>query len=567
MLQPRLSVKKSFVHNTVLLLCGLGLTAVAALAQTTPPPSNPAPAPLLAPRELDNLVAPIALYPDPLLSQVLVASTYPLELVEAHQWLEANRDLQGQQLTEAARQQDWDPSVQALVAMPDVLDKLTQNIRWTTDLGNAFLAQQADVMSAVQRMRSRAMANGRLRSTPQEVVNTEQENGQSAIQILPADPQVIYVPTYDPAYVWGPPAWGYYPPLYYPGFGFWWGPGIDIGFCFGGWGGWGWGGWGWGWGPNWFGGGIFVNAFFFNHYGYHHHDWGGRGWGGQRWGGRGYGAAGPGARMAWAHDPSHRLGVNYPNRQLTNRFGAASMASRAAAQRSGNWQNLRQGGTAGRNSFGGSFGGSPQAGLRNSQPSRGNTAGGWQRFNGPGQGANRSTSGWSTQGGQARSQAQGFQGGQRGYGAQSSQRMGGGGFQSSPRSYGSQGSAQRGSAGFQSSRGYNYSAPQRSYNYSAPQRSGGGFQSSPRSYNYSAPQRSYSYSAPQRSYSYSAPRSYAPSYSGGGSRGYSGGGGGYRSSGGGSFGGGGGGFRSGGGGGGGGGFHGGGGGHGGGGRR
>ena len=109
-------------------------------------------------------------------------------------------------------------------------------------MGNAFLAQQSDVMAAVQRMRARAQANGRLSSTPQETVTTETQGGQTAINIAPADPQVIYVPTYDPMYIWGPPVWGYYPPLAYSGFGFGFYPGINIGFLFGGWGGWGWGG-------------------------------------------------------------------------------------------------------------------------------------------------------------------------------------------------------------------------------------------------------------------------------------------------------------------------------------
>src|SRR5512146_2661231 len=115
-----------------------------AVGQT--PPGEPAQqAPLLSPDQLDNLVAPIALYPDPLLGQVLAASTYPLEVVEAEQWLQQNRNLQPAQLIDAARQQNWDPSVQALVAFPDALDLLSRDARWTTDLGNAFLAQQADV--------------------------------------------------------------------------------------------------------------------------------------------------------------------------------------------------------------------------------------------------------------------------------------------------------------------------------------------------------------------------------------------------------------------------------------
>jgi hypothetical protein len=342
-----------------------------ALAQTPVAPTpNPAPAQPLPPQQLDNLVAPIALYPDPLLGQVLAASTYPLELVEAQQWLQANSRLQGQQLTDAARQQDWDASVQALVAMPDVLNKLNEDIRWTTDLGNAFLAQPADVMAAVQRLRVRAQANGKLRSSPQETVTTENQGGQAAVEIQPADPQVIYVPTYDPYYIWGPPLWGYYPPLYYPSYGFWWGPGYNIGLFFGGWGGWGFGfgGFGWGWGLNWFGHGLFVNAGFFNHYGYHY----GYGFGG------GVGVAGLRAgTTAWAHDPSHRLGIGYPNSQLSNRYGAASQASRAAqtsrsAAASGGWQRFSQAGSS--NSF---RSGAAQAGVRSSQASQG-----WQRFQG-----------------------------------------------------------------------------------------------------------------------------------------------------------------------------------------
>jgi hypothetical protein len=317
------------------------------------PPASASQQPL-APQQLDNLVAPIALYPDPLLGQMLAASTYPVELVEAQQWLQAHNNLQGQQLMDAAREQNWDASVQALVAMPDVLGKLTQNIQWTTDLGNAFLAQQADVMGAAQRMRSRAQANGRLQSNSQETVTTENQGDQSAIEIQPANPQVVYVPTYDPAYVWGPPAWGYYPPLWYPSYGFGWGPGINIGFCFGGWGGWGFGGWGWGWGPNWFGGGLFINAGFFHRYGFHGYGFGG-------------GFAG---RTAWAHDPAHRMGVAYPNSRLAGRFGAASQASRMAAVRSGNMHAY-----SGASSFRGGA-----SGARSFQGAQGSS--GWQHFQG-----------------------------------------------------------------------------------------------------------------------------------------------------------------------------------------
>ncbi len=280
-----------------------------AAQQSAPPPAAP-PLQPLSPDQLDNLVAPIALYPDGLLSQVLVASTYPLELVEAGQWLQQNPNLQGAQLVDAARQQNWDPSIQALVVFPDVIDRLTSNIRWTTDLGNAFLAQQADVMNAVQRLRAEARANGRLASNTEETVATDTEGGQTAIDIQPTNPNVVYVPDYNPEYVWGPPDYGYYPDLYYPdafGFSFW--PGIYIGGFFGGLG---WGGWGWG--PNWFNCSIFENGYFFNHYGF-------RGFGGRGFDGRGFGGRGFEGRATWAHNPEHRLGVAYPNRTVASRFG------------------------------------------------------------------------------------------------------------------------------------------------------------------------------------------------------------------------------------------------------
>lgn len=476
MWRTRFSPEGPFIRSAVLFVCIAGLTVNtgALLAQESDEPPGQGESQRLSPQQLDNLVAPIALYPDPLLGQVLVASTYPLELVEAQQWLQENKELAGQELTEAARQQNWDASVQAMVAMPDVLEKLTQNVRWTTDLGNAFLAQQPEVMSAVQRMRSRAEANGKLQSNEEQTVTTDRRDGQSAIQIMPADPQVVYVPTYDPGYIWGPPAWGYYPPLFYPS-GYWFSPGIDIGFCFGGWGGWGWGGWGWGWGPNWFGGGIFVNNFFFNHYGYRGRGFGigGRGFVG---GGRGLGS-GPGGRLPWAHDPGHRLGVGYPNAQLSGRFGAASQASRIAASRSGSLPGMGQGSIPNRSSIGGT---SPQGGARGFQsPGRSpGTSSGWQRFSSP------------QQGGQT----------------------------TAPRTTSPQ-------AGF-STRGQGYQAPQRSYSYQSPQRSYS-YQAPQRSYSYQAPQRSYSYSAPQRSYSsQAAPRSYSGGGGGGGFRSSGGGGGG-----------------------------------------
>jgi hypothetical protein len=203
-------------------------------------------------------------------------------------------------------------------------------------------------MSAVQRMRQRAQANGQLQSTPQESVITQDQGNQQAIEIQPSNPQEIYVPEYDPYYVYG---YGSYPPLYYPD-GYWFAPGIDLGFYFGGWGGWGFGGYGWGWGYNWFGGGLFVNNGFFNRYGFRN--------------GHGF-EGGLGGRTGWAHDPAHRLGAGYPNGALNARFGAASQASRVAAGRSGNWHTF-SGTNAGVNSFRGA---SPQAGVRGAEGFRG----------------------------------------------------------------------------------------------------------------------------------------------------------------------------------------------------
>jgi Protein of unknown function (DUF3300) len=215
------------------------------------PVDTGAPIPVLSSEQLDGLVAPIALYPDPLISQILVASTYPLEIVEAYQWLQRNPGLSGPALTQAAQEQNWDPSIQALVVFPDVLRRLNEDITWTTNLGNAFMNQQADVMSSIQRMRLSAEESGRLVSTPQQQVIDTRNAAQPVVEILPANPEVIYVPVYDPVWVWGPaayypyPRW-YYPPVYHSGIFF------NVGISIGGYFGHGWGGWrGWGWRPAW----------------------------------------------------------------------------------------------------------------------------------------------------------------------------------------------------------------------------------------------------------------------------------------------------------------------------
>src|SRR5256886_5314708 len=152
-------------------------------------------APKIPNDQLDSLVAPIALYPDQLLSQTLVASTYPLEIIQLQQWLEKNKNLKDKALANAVQKQNWDPSIQAMAAFPDVVKRLAGDIQWTTDLGNAFLAQESDVMDAVQRMRAKAQGKGTLKTSAQQKVETKTEGGKQVIVVEQADPQVVYVPS------------------------------------------------------------------------------------------------------------------------------------------------------------------------------------------------------------------------------------------------------------------------------------------------------------------------------------------------------------------------------------
>ena len=296
-----------------ILLAALLFASGGQLLPAQQPPELPPPSQALAPNQLDDLVAPIALYPDPLISQILVAATYPLELVQAWQWLQRNPGLNGADLTQAAQQQNWDPSIQALVVFPDLVKRLNQDITWTTNLGNAFLNQQVDVMDAVQRMRSKAEQAGKLSSTSQQTVTNTTDAGQPVIEIQPANPQVMYLPNYDPAYIWGPPLYYPYASWYYPGGYFGFGMGIQIGAFFGG----GWGGWGgWGWRPGWGNHSVIVNNNFIHRYNFNS--------------GRGGSLSG---RSSWSHDASHRQGVPYSNSGMSSRYGGGvrqSLQSRGA---------------------------------------------------------------------------------------------------------------------------------------------------------------------------------------------------------------------------------------------
>ena len=174
------------------------------MTTTTSDAADTEQAPKLPNDQLDSLIAPIALYPDPLLAQTLAASTYPLEVIQLEQWMEKNPNLKGKALADAVAKQPWDPSIQALVEFPDVVQRMAGNIQWTTDLGNAFLAQESDVMNAVQRMRAKAQGTGNLKTSAQSVVKTETiPSGQQVIEIQQANPDVVYVPSYDPTVVYG----------------------------------------------------------------------------------------------------------------------------------------------------------------------------------------------------------------------------------------------------------------------------------------------------------------------------------------------------------------------------
>lgn len=181
-------------------------------------------------QELDQMLAPIALYPDPLLSQILMASTYPIEVVEAARWSKAHPGSRGDQAVRSVQDQDWDPSVKSLVAFPQVLAMMDQNLEWTQRLGDAFLAQEPLVMDTVQNLRRRAYAEGNLRSSDRVRVA---QQGQTIV-VEPASPQVVYVPYYDPWVVYGPWWWPAYPPVYWrPWPGYYAGPGVSIGFFWG----------------------------------------------------------------------------------------------------------------------------------------------------------------------------------------------------------------------------------------------------------------------------------------------------------------------------------------------
>jgi Protein of unknown function (DUF3300) len=302
-------------------------------------------APKIPADQIDSLVAPIALYPDPLLSQVLVASTYPLEIVQLQQWLGKNQNLKDKALADAVSKQPWDASIQAMAALPDVVKRLSDDISWTTDLGNAFLAQQSDVMDAVQRMRKKAQDTGALKSNEQVKVQTQQVESKQVIVVEQASPEVVYVPSYNPTVVYGAPVYPY-PPIYYPPYSagavvaasaISFGVGVAMGAAFGG---------GWGWGCGWGGNDVDINVN--NNFNRNTNVSGGNRTnvsGGNRVSNTG---------NKWQHNPSHRGGAPYSNKATADKFGGTARGDSMANRQSSARQQIgQQGGNVGSSNRGG----------------------------------------------------------------------------------------------------------------------------------------------------------------------------------------------------------------------
>lgn len=395
------------------------LSGPATATQTTAAPTQPAAAPAAQPfteAELAALLAPIALYPDSVVAQILMAATYPIEVIQARRWLDKNKDLKGDALATQAKAQPWDDSVKSLVAAPEVLKMMDENLGWMQKLGDAFLAQQKDVFDVVQDLRGKAMDEGNLKSDDHMKVSKQAAPAEAAgsgdteiIVIESANPEVVYVPTYNPTTIYG--YWGYpaYPPYYwpppygYPGSGFWWGMGwgIAIGGI--------WGGCCWGGNDidiDWNGGDINIGDGNRGDRVDHRRD-GDRGRTGDRAGtsdraragdrsARTGDRAGAGGQK-WSHNPEHRKGVSYRDSTTASKFGDRSgnrAASREAFRgRSGNMgyqgsagsrAGSRDFSSGGRTGSGGTrdIGSGSRAGSRPSTSSRGSYGSGGRSYGG-----------------------------------------------------------------------------------------------------------------------------------------------------------------------------------------
>ena len=334
----------AIVTSGALVLAGLPATAQdqpPAAAQQPPAAQQSPQAQQLGQGQLQKLLAPIALYPDDLVAQILTASTYPLEVVQAARWVNEHSNVQGQALQDAMQQQPWDASVKGLTAVPQVLAMMNDKLDWTQQVGEAFLAQASDVSNAIQQLRAKAAANGNLKTSKQLKVSSVAASGPPPappppdvdpamlpppppaeyIMIEPYDPDLYYVPIYDPMVVYGPWPWGDYEPFY------WYPPGYVLGAAIIG-----------------FGVGFFVGSALWCHY-----NWGGGG-GGGGWGGGGvvinvarYNqfnhtnlAATRGGYSNWQFNKEHRSTVGFRNTALSKQYGSKAAPSNFQSTLQGN---------------------------------------------------------------------------------------------------------------------------------------------------------------------------------------------------------------------------------------
>ncbi len=417
----KMNLHNRCIHLLIWIITVLMIVPPGVMAQT----GGGAPAATFTQAELDQMLAPIALYPDSLLTEVLMASTYPLEIVQASRWAKQNKNLKGDALTAALEKQDWDPSVKALVNFPDVLDMMNEKLDWTQKLGDAFLAQQKDVMASVQRLRAKAEAAGNLKTTKEQTVIVEKET--QVIVIEPANPQVVYVPTYNPTVVYGAwaypayPPYYYYPPGYYTGAAFSFAAGVAIGAA-----------WGYAWGhSNWHGGNVDIDVNRNTNInrnidrGKHQQQMQNRGQLNQ---------AGKGN---WQHNADHRKGVAYRDSSTAQKFGQSSARTTQAGRDARGYSGDRRSGTQAGVSDRSARGDSGRAGVsdRSTRADSGRSSGRDSAFSG---GDNGRSERMSSQRGQTSRSSSMERGGSRG---------GSGGYSSSGSRGGSGGYSSGGSRG------------------------------------------------------------------------------------------------------------------------
>jgi hypothetical protein len=376
-----------------------------ALAQQPAPAATPAATPAssdsktFSQQQLDELLAPVALYPDALLAQVLMAATYPLAVVEAARWQKENPNLKDKALEDALEKQTWDPAVKSLTAVPQVLTMMSEKLDWTQKLGDAFLGQQEAVMKTVQGLRTKAQSAGNLKTTPEQTVTSAVENNTTVIKIEQPNPQVVSVPVYNPATVYGPwwysapPPYYYYPPGYAYGSGLAFATGVFVGAAI-------WGNIGWG------NNNVNINVNKYNNFNKTNISNGN-----------------------WNHNAQNRQGVGYRDNATANKYGKGG-DSRAASQSRDQFRGRAE---QGRSQMQSMDRGQLQAADRSAGQQRsggGDRASSGSRDFGGGGGGNRPSAGTSSRGG----------GGSGGF-------SGAGGGGASTRAASSRGGASRGGGG------------------------------------------------------------------------------------------------------------------------